>query len=152
MAAVGTTSRAEESSQPGELLESLPPMSPRPGKTSTFNNLPLGVVTNIVLLVVGDIARTKTKEPLMGTGVGNILSTSDCISITIVETGSSSAPPVLIPVMDILEEFSLQIVRQFFTTMKYLELSLQIVRQFFTTMKYCSELVLSGRSSFEFVQ
>jgi len=65
----------------------------------------------------------------------NIPLTSDRVSITIVETGSGSAPLVSTPAMYILEE-----------------LSLQMVRQFFTTMEYCTKLVLSGRSSFEFVQ
>ena len=53
---------------------------------------------------------------------------------TIVKTGSGSAPPAPTLVMDIVEE-----------------LTLQIVEQFFVTMKYCIELVLSGRSSFGFV-
>ena len=57
-------------------------------------------------------------------------------TITIImETGSGSALSVQIPVMDIMEE-----------------LTLQIVEQFFVTMKYCIELVLSGRSPFEFVR
>ena len=86
-------------------------------------------------MVVGDIAPTQTDEPLMGTSVENILSTSGCVYITIVETGSGSALPVPTPAMDILEE-----------------LSFQMVRQFFATMEYCIELVLSRQSSFEFGQ
>ena len=56
---------------------------------------------------------------------------------TIVETGlGSTLPvPVLVPVTDIMEE-----------------LTLQIVGKFIMTMKYCVELVLSGRSPFEFVR
>ena len=46
---------------------------------------------------------------------------------TIVETRSGSALPVLAPFTDIMEE-----------------LTLQIVRQFFVTMRYCIELILSG--------
>ena len=42
-------------------------------------------------MVVSDIAPTQTDEPLMGTGVENIPSTSDRVSITIVETRSSTA-------------------------------------------------------------
>ena len=53
----------------------------------------------------------------------------------IVETRSRSTPPAPTPVTDIMEE-----------------LTLQIVGQFFLTMKYCIELVLSGRSPFEFVR
>ena len=60
VATVGATSWAEESSQPGELLEGLPLISPQPGKISTFNNLPYGVVPDIIVLVVGDIAPTQT--------------------------------------------------------------------------------------------
>ena len=71
----------------------------------------------------------------MGTGVEDIHSTSDRISIAVVETGSGSTLPVLTLAMDILEE-----------------LSLQMVKQFFIIMEYCTELVLSRRSSFEFVR
>ena len=110
-------------------------MSPRPGKTSVFSNLHLGVVPDIVVLVVGDIAPTQIEKPLMDTGVEAILPISDRVSVAIVETGSGSTPPILTPDMDILED-----------------LSLQIVRKFFTTMEYCTELALSGRSSFEFVR
>ena len=39
VAAIGTTFAAEKSSQPGELPEGLPPISPQPGKISAFNNL-----------------------------------------------------------------------------------------------------------------
>jgi len=59
---------------------------------------------------------------------------SERTTTTIVETGSGSARPVPMPVTDIMEE-----------------LTLQIVGQFFVTMKYCIELILSGRSPFEFV-
>ena len=51
------------------------------------------------------------------------------------ETGSGSDLQVLTPVMDIMEE-----------------LTLQIVGQFFVMMKYCIEMVLSGRSPLEFVR
>jgi len=71
----------------------------------------------------------------MGTGVEDIPSTFDRVSSTVVEIGSGSIPPVPTPAMDILEE-----------------LSLQIVRQFFTTMEYYTELVLSGRRSFKLVR
>jgi len=54
---------------------------------------------------------------------------------TIVETGSGSALPLSAPVTDIMKK-----------------LTLQIVGQFFVTIKYCIELVLSGRSPFEFVR
>ena len=54
---------------------------------------------------------------------------------TTVETGSGSALQVPTPVTDIMEE-----------------LTLQIVGQFFVMMKYCIELVLSGRSPFEFMR
>jgi len=40
-------------------------------------------------------------------------STSESVSIMIIETGSGSAPLVLTPAMDILEELSLQMVKQF---------------------------------------
>ena len=53
---------------------------------------------------------------------------------TTIETGSRSALQVPTPVTNIMEE-----------------LTLQIVGQFFVTMKYFIELVLSGRSPFEFV-
>ena len=53
---------------------------------------------------------------------------------TIVGSGSGSAPPVPMPVTDIIED-----------------LTLQIVGQFFVTMKSCIELILSGRSPLEFV-
>ena len=49
-------------------------------------------------------------------------------------TGSGSAPSGPTPVTDIMEE-----------------LTLQIVGQFFMTMKYCIKMVPSGRSLFEFV-
>ena len=135
VAAVSTTSATKESSQPGELLKGLPPMSPQLGKLSAFNNLPLSVVADIIVMVVGDIAPTQTDEPIIGTGVENIPSTSDRVSITIVETRSGSAPPIPTLAMDILEE-----------------LSLQMVRKFFTIMEYCTELMLLGEvpsSSYE---
>jgi len=86
-------------------------------------------------MVVGDIAPAQTEEPFMGTGVEAIPPTSNRVSIAIVETRSGSVPPVSTPAMDILEK-----------------LSLQMVRQFFTTIDYCSELVLFGRSFFEFIR
>ena len=46
-------------------------------------------------------------------------STSESVSIVIVETRSGGTPPVLIPALDILEELTVQMVKQFFTTMKY---------------------------------
>ena len=104
VAAVGATSVAEESSQAGELLECLPLCLPN-------NNLLICVVADIVVIFVGDIAPTQIEEPLMGIGVGNIPSTSNHFSITIIETGPGSAPLVPTPGMDILKEFSLYIVR-----------------------------------------
>ena len=89
---VGATSGAEESSQPGELLEGLPLISPQPDKIAAFNNLSLGVIPNIIVLVVGDIAPTQIEEPLPDTSVEAIPSTSDCVSIAIVETGSGRTP------------------------------------------------------------
>jgi len=80
---------AEEASQPGELLEGLPFMSLQPGTISAFNNLPFGVVADIVVMVVGDITPTQTEEPLMGTGVENMPSTYDCASVTIVGLGQA---------------------------------------------------------------
>jgi len=59
--------------------------------------------------------------------------TSESTFVTIVETGSGSAPQALTPTIDILEE-----------------LTLQMIDQFFTTIKYCTELVLTRVSSFEF--
>ena len=47
-----------------------------------------------------------SEEPLMGTGVENIPSTSDYVSIVIVETESESIPSVLTSTMDILEGLS----------------------------------------------
>ena len=135
VAAVGTTSGGWRIFSVRRTAGGFAFISPPPDKISAFNSLSLGVVTNIVAMVIGDIAPAQTEEPLMCTGVENVPSTSDRVSITIVETGSGSVPSVLTPTMDILEE-----------------LSLQMVRQFFTTMEYCFELVLSGRSSFEFVQ
>ena len=105
MATVGGTSRAEESSQPGELLEGLPLISPQPDKISAFNNLSLGVVLDIVVLVVGDIAPIRIEEPLRDTGVGTIPPTSDRVSITIIDTGSRSIPLIQLA-MDNLEELS----------------------------------------------
>jgi len=134
VAAIGATSRAEESSQPGELPESLPLIFPQPGKISAFSNLTFSVVPDNVVLVVGDIAPIQAEGPLSDTGVVAIPITFDRVSITIVETRSGSTPLVLTLAMDILKE-----------------LSLKMVRQFFMTMEYCIELVLSGRSSFEFV-
>ena len=52
---------------------------------------------------------------------------------TTIERGSGSAPAELSPAMDIRKE-----------------LAYQMVQQFFTSMKSYIELVLSGRSSFEF--
>jgi len=58
----------------------------------------------------------------------------ESIITTIEETGSGSALPVPAPIRDIMKE-----------------LTLQIVGQCFVTMKYCIEMVVSGRSPFEFV-
>ena len=44
VAAIGATSRVEESSQLGELSEGLPLISLQPGKISAFNNFTLVVV------------------------------------------------------------------------------------------------------------
>ena len=118
VAAVGTTSGARESSHSGELLEGLPPISPQPSKISSFNNLSLGVIIDIIAMVVGDFAPTQTEEHLMGTVVEAISPTSDRVSIAIVEPGLGSILLVLTLAMDILEELSLQMVRQFFTTME----------------------------------
>ena len=85
-------------------------------------------------MVVGDIFPSQVEEPLMGTGVEDIPSTSDRVSIMLVKTGSGSTPPTLTPAMDILKG-----------------LSLQMVRKFFTMMEYCVELVFSEQSSIEFV-
>ena len=46
---------AEEFSQPGELSEGLSSMSPQPGKILEFNNLPLDVIADVIVMVVGDI-------------------------------------------------------------------------------------------------
>jgi len=54
---------------------------------------------------------------------------------TIIETGFGSASAELAPAMDIMKE-----------------LALQMVQQFFVSMKSCIELVLSGRSFFEFAR
>jgi len=60
-------------------------------------------------------------------------STPESTSVTVVETGSGSSPAVMATTtMDILEE-----------------LTLQMIKQFFVTMTYYSKLLLSGRSSFE---
>jgi len=58
---------------------------------------------------------------------------SESTPVTIIETGLGSVPPVSTLAMDILEE-----------------LTLQMNKQFFTMMKYYTELVLTGRSFFEF--
>ena len=71
----------------------------------------------------------------MDTDVEAIPPTSDCVSIAIVGTRSGNTPPKPTPAMDILKE-----------------LSIKMVRQFITTIEYCTELVLSERSSFEFVR
>jgi len=56
--------------------------------------------------------------------------------VTVVETGSGSAPAATTTsTMDILEE-----------------LTLQMIEQFFAAMMYYSKLVLSGRSPFEFAR
>ena len=107
----------------------------QPDKISTFNNLSLHIVPDIVVLVVGDIAPTQTEESLLDTGVEAISPTSHRVSIVVVETGSGSTPQAPTPAMDILEE-----------------LSLHMVRQLFMTMEYCTELVLSGQSSFKFAR
>jgi len=60
---------------------------------------------------------------------------SESTYVTIIKTGLGSVPLAPTPAMDILEE-----------------LTLQMVEQFFTMMKYCTELVLTGRSSFEFAR
>ena len=54
---------------------------------------------------------------LGGTSVPS--STSERVSIAIVETRSGSIPSLPPPTTDILEELSLQMVKQFFITMKY---------------------------------
>ena len=100
---MGKTFMVKESSQLEELPEGLPLTSLQPGQISTLDNLPLGVVAGIVVIVVGDITPTQAKESLMGTGVENIPSTSDCVVITIAETRSGSTPPIPTPAMDILE-------------------------------------------------
>ena len=58
----------------------------------------------------------------------------DSMTTIIMEIGLESALLVLTLVTDIMEE-----------------LNLQIVEQFFATIKYCIKLVLSGRSPFESV-
>jgi len=60
-------------------------------------------------------------------------STAESVSIENVETRLGSTTSVPTPAMNILEE-----------------LSLQMVKQFFITVEYCAELVLFGRSFFEF--
>ena len=65
----------------------------------------------------------------------NAPSSYESTTSNIVKTRSKSALPMLTPVTDIMKE-----------------LTLQIVGQFFVTIKYCIELVLSGRSTFEFVR
>ena len=107
VSSIRKTPVVEESSQPRELPEGLPPSSPQPGNIPAFDNLPLGVVTDIIVMVVGCIAQTQVKEPLMGTGVEDIHSTSDRISIAVVETGSGSTPLVPTLAMDILERLFL---------------------------------------------
>ena len=99
MASVGTTYVAKESFHPGELPEHFPSTSSQLGNISTFNNLPLGVDADIIVMVVGDIAPTQVEELLMGTGVENIPSTSNHASIVVIETGSGSTLPVPTPAM-----------------------------------------------------
>ena len=72
VASISTTSVAEESSQPIELPEDLSSTSRQPGKTSGFDNLTLGIVTDIVVMATYDIALTQAEEPIMGTGVEDI--------------------------------------------------------------------------------
>ena len=107
VASVGISFGAEESSHPRELPKGLPPSSPQPSKIPAFDNLHLGVVTDIIVMVVSGIAPTQVKEPLMGTSVEDIPSTFDCVSIAVVETGSGNTPPVSTPAMDTLEGLSL---------------------------------------------
>ena len=88
------------------------------------------------LVVTSEMRQLLTQvAPIFLGGTSAPALTSESISIMNVETGLGSAHPVLTPAMNILEE-----------------LTLQMVEQFFTTIKYCTELVLSGRSSFEFAQ
>jgi len=63
------------------------------------------------------------------------LSPYEGTTTTIVEVSSGSTLPTLAPVTDIIEK-----------------LTLQIVGQFFVTMRYCIKLILSGWISFEFVR
>ena len=58
-------------------------------------------------MVKGDITPTQVEESLMGTGLKDIPSTSDRVSIAVVETGSGNTPPVSTPAMDTLEGLSL---------------------------------------------
>ena len=170
MASISAISVAEESSQPGELPEDLPYKFPPPGKTSEFDILTLNIVTDVVIIIAGDVAPTQAEEPVIDIGAKDIPvesstekvlivkhvnkvikheaitvpnpdasvaisemrqlltqpapallagtsvppSTAKSVSIAIVETGSGSTPLVPTPAMDILEELSPQMVRQFF--------------------------------------
>ena len=62
----------EEVSQPGELPEDLPSMSPHPGKTSEFDILTLSIITDIIVMTVGDAAPTQEEERIMDVSAKDI--------------------------------------------------------------------------------
>ena len=51
-----TTFVVRESSQPGDLLEDFPSLTPQPGKIPEFDILTLSMVTDIVVMTTGDVA------------------------------------------------------------------------------------------------
>ena len=73
--------------------------------------------------------------PILLGGVNAPSAPYENTTATTSETGSGSALPVLTPNTGIMEE-----------------LTLQIIGQFFVTMKYCIKFVLFGRSLFKFVR
>ena len=70
--------------------------------------------------VISEIRQLRTQPaPAFLGGISVPPSTAESISIAIVETGLGNTPLVPTLAMDILEELSLQMVKQFFIMMKY---------------------------------
>jgi len=96
----------------------------------------VSICTPVASVVTSEIRKLMVQlAPIFLEGTSVPPSSSESAPTTVMETKSASASAKPTPVMNILEG-----------------LIIDMVNQFFSMMKYCTELVLSRRNSFKFMQ
>ena len=106
-----------------------------PTQTEIVTQEAVKILTSKILKVISKMRELMVQiAPVLFGGTSAPPPPCESITTTIMGTESSSASPVLMPATNSMEE-----------------LTLQIVGQFFVTMRYCIKLILSRRSPFKFM-